>query len=213
MVCTVARKNPAKSAWHEQFLKMLPAIAKHIRIAFRHLPTEAKTEAVQEATCNACCAFSRLAELGKLDLAYPSVLARYAVAQVRDGRKVGGRLNVRDVLSPYCQRCKQITVERLDHFDEEENAWKEAVVQDTRTTPVPEIVSFRVDFADWLAGLSRRNRRIAQTLALGNQTGDVAKRFKLSEGRVSQLRREFAESWQKFVDGEPGDGQATVAVA
>jgi hypothetical protein len=213
MVCTVARKNPAKSDWHEQFLKMLPAIVRYVKIAFRHLAPEAKAEAVQEATCNACVAFARLAELRKLDLAYPTVLARYAVAQVRDGRKVGGRLNVRDVLSAYCQRCKKIVIERLDRFDEEENAWQEAVVQDTRSAPVPAIVSFRVDFADWLASLSRRNRRIAETLALGNHTGDVAKRFKLSEGRVSQLRREFAESWHKFVGGEPNDGQAAVAAA
>jgi len=29
---------------------------------------------------------------------------------------------------------------------------------------------------DWLASLSRRDRRIAETLALGNRTRDVAKR-------------------------------------
>ena len=36
--------------------------------------------------------------------AYPSVLARCAVAQIKDGRLVGGRMNVKDVSSPYCQR-------------------------------------------------------------------------------------------------------------
>jgi hypothetical protein len=35
---------------------------------------------------------------------YPSALARFGVAQTKDGRKVGGRLNVRDVSFPYCQR-------------------------------------------------------------------------------------------------------------
>ncbi len=28
---------------------------------------------------------------------------------------------------------------RLDHFDEEENAWAEAVVEDTRTATVPDV--------------------------------------------------------------------------
>jgi len=54
-------------------------------------------------------------------------------------------------------------------------------------------------FANWLRRLSRRNRRIAQFLALGNRTSDTARKFKVSEGRVSQLRRELAESWRAFV--------------
>ena len=55
-------------------------------------------------------------------------------------------------------------------------------MQDTRTAPVPEIVTFRCDFADWLKRLNRRDRRIAETLALGNRTSDVAKRFNVSAG-------------------------------
>ncbi len=73
----------------------------------------------------------------------------------------------------------------------------------TRTATVPDIVSFRVDFADWLKGLTRRDRRIAESLVLGNRTTDVAKRFKVCAGRVSQLRRELAESWHKYVGDEP----------
>ena len=76
-------------------------------------------------------------------------------------------------------------------------------MEDTRTTPVPDIVAFWVDFADWLRSLRRRDRRIAESLALGNRTSDVAKRFKVSAGRVSQLRRELAESWRAFVGDEP----------
>ena len=178
---------------------MLPAIEFKARIAFRHLKPEAREEAVAECLANALVAYARLYALGKVDLAYPTVLARYAAAQVKDGRKVGGHLNIRDVSSGYCQRQKNITVERLDHFDEEENVWQEAVVEDTRTATVPEIVSFRVDFAAWLKRLSHRDRRIAETLALGNRPGDVAKQFKVSAGRISQLRSELAESWGKFV--------------
>jgi hypothetical protein len=31
----------------------------------------------------------------------------------------------------------------------------------------------------------------------------VARKFEVSEGRVSQLRRELAESWRSFVGDEP----------
>jgi hypothetical protein len=141
---------------------------------------------------------ARLAELGKLDLAYAGPLANYAVAQVWGGRKVGSRLNCGDVMSPYCQRLKNVVVERFDHFDREENAWQEAVIQDTRTAPVPNIVSFRMDFRNWLAKLPQRKRRIAESLAVGNRTGEVAKKFNVSDGRVAQMRTEFLESWKAF---------------
>ena len=141
---------------------------------------------------------------------YPSVLARLGCAQYRAHRRVGAKLNIGDVLSGYCQSRKHVIVERLDHFDEEENAWQEAVVQDTRSAPVPEIVAFRCDFADWLRSLPRRDRRITATLALGNRTSEVAKRFNVTEGRISQLRRELAESWRAFVGETPT--RAAVAV-
>lgn len=189
--------------WHQAFLAMMPIIETHARISFRHLDPEARQEAVQECIANAMVAYVRLIQLRKVDLAYPTVLARYAVAQVKDGRKVGGKLNVLDISSAYCQQRKGVVVDRLDHFDEEENQWCEAVVQDTRTATVPDIVSFRVDFAAWLKSLRRRDRRIAESLALGNRTSDVAKRFKVCAGRVSQLRRELAESWREFVGDEP----------
>ena len=57
---------------------------------------------------------------GKADLAYAGVLARYGVAQVNDDRRVGGRLNIRDVSSEYCQRRKGVTVERLDKYNKDE---------------------------------------------------------------------------------------------
>jgi hypothetical protein len=190
------------AAWHEVFLAMLPAIRTHARIAFRHLGPEAREEAVQDAICNACCAVARLAELGKLDLAYPSVLAMYAVKQVKDGRKVGCKLNIRDVMHPYCQRRKNITVERLDHFDEEEDAWTEVVVED-RTAGPADIARVRIDFGDWLRGLPRRERRIAETLATGEQTGVAARKFRVSPGRISQIRAELKDDWQRFQGDEP----------
>jgi len=188
--------------WHKQFLSMLPKIRAHAKFAFRHLKPEARAEAVQEATCNSLKAFVRLVQRKKTDMAYPTPLASYAVKQVKDGRKVGGSLNVKDVLSKYCQDHKNVVVERLDSFDEQEGHWQQAVIEDTRNAPVPDIVAFRVDFGDWLNSLKRRDRRIAEFLSLGHRTSDTAQEFKVSEGRVSQLRRELAESWKEFVGDE-----------
>jgi hypothetical protein len=133
------------------------------------------------------------------------------VRQTRDGRRVGGRLNIRDVLSEYAQSRKRFQVERLDHFDWEENAWREALVEDTRTAGVPEIVSFRVDLAEWLRRLSRRDRRLAHCLALGNRTGETARRFGLSHGRISKKRRELFASWMRFHGEPPAEAPAPSA--
>ena len=73
--------------------------------------------------------------------------------------------------------------------------------------PCPTSWRFRCDFADWLQSLPRRDCHIAESLALGNRTSEVAKQFDVSDGRISQLRRELAESWCEFVGEEP----ATVA--
>ena len=211
MVATSKKRPRRKSqpAWHAPFLAMLPTIKTHAKIAFRHLDPEAREEAVQEAVCNACCAVARLAELGKLDLAYPSVLARYAVAQVKDGRKVGCKLNVRDVLSPYCQQRKEITVERLDKYDADEGCWLEVLVEDRNAGPA-ETAASRIDFPAWLNTLSRRDRKIALKLGAGERTGVVARLFRMSEGRISQLRRELLATWLRF-HGEAGGAAAVSA--
>ncbi|MGO9110732.1 MAG: hypothetical protein ACLP9L_16040 [Thermoguttaceae bacterium] len=190
------------------YAKMLPSINRHARIAFRSYSPDAKEEAVQNVLCNTWAALVGLARRGKLDQAFPSVLANFAERQTRDHRITGGHLDVKDVLGHYCQVNKGVTVERLDHFDDEENAWTEAVVEDTRTAPVPDIVAFRVDFADWLKSLRRRDRRIAEALSVGHTTSHVARKFRVSAGRISQLRKELAENWRKFVGDEPGGANA-----
>lgn len=195
-------RRSSTAVWHAKFQAMLPVIVTHARISFRHFRPEAREEAIQEVVCNACAATARLAELGKLDLAYPTVLARYGVAQFRDGRKVGCRLNIRDVLSPYCQQRKNLTVERLDKFDDDDGAWQEIIVEDQTATPA-DIARVRIDFDEWLQILPRQQRKVANTLALGETTSATAKKFGLSAGRISQLRRDLMESWQAFVGDEP----------
>lgn len=202
MICPTRRRLPRAPDWHDAFLAMLPAIRTQVRFAFRGLRPEAREDAVQEAIANALVAFVRLVQLDKTDVAYPTALARYAIAQVHDGRRVGNRLNVGDVLSPYAQKHKRIVVDRLDRFDEHNNEWIEAVVEDHRT-PIPDQAAFRCDFPAWLTTLGRRNRRIAQALAVGQTTGYVAERFRLSQGRISQLRRELHRSWQAFHGEQP----------
>lgn len=197
MIVANTQRGRPQADWHQGFLAMLPTIHRDAVIAFRNLQGDDHDEAVQQAIGNACVAYERLFQQGRIEKAFATVLARFAVAQVRAGRQVGNSLRIGEVLSPYAQRNKRFTVERLSRFNRDEGRWIEAVVDDTRTS-VFEQVCFRIDFPHWLSRLSPRHRQIAQMLAIGHTTGEVARRFDISSGRVSQLRREFYLSWQEF---------------
>jgi len=194
------KKSPP--AWHATFLAMAPKIERYAKRAFRFLKAEARAECVQEVLCRACAAFARLVELNKIELAYPSALARFAVAQTRDGRKFGGRLNVHDVSSSYCQREKGITLGRLDKFDKQDEAWLEVLLEDRRAGPA-EVAAIRIDFSAWLRSLPHRLRKIATFLAGGETTTAAAQRFQVSPGRISQLRQQLFHAWQRFQGEEP----------
>ena len=72
---------------------------------------------------------------------------------------------------------------------------------DNTVTPVDEQVAFRMDFPQWLSTYPDRDRRIALDLMAGERTLDVADKYALSAGRVSQMRTQFHDSWNRFQDG------------
>ena len=67
-----------------------------------------------------------------------------------------------------------------------------------RPTPPDEQAAFRIDYRVWLAQLGDRNRRIAEDMALDHSTKELATMHRLSQGRISQLRREFHLDWRRF---------------
>ncbi len=199
MIALAKRQKRSRSqpAWHEAFLKMLPAIVRQTRIAFRYMPAEPREEAVQEVTAMCWAAFSRLVERGKQEVASPTALSRFAMAQFRDGRRAAGRQSLRDVMSSRAQYRKQFAVERLTQFDPREELWQEIVVEDKRATPA-EIAITRIDFAAWLRMLPRRSRKIALMLARGESTSEAARQFGVSAARISQIRLWLRLHWDVF---------------
>ena len=195
---------------HAVFLQMLPIIQRDAAYRLRHLKGDDRSDAIQEVIANAFVAFVRLVERGKADIAYPRVLAQYGVAQFYAGRRVGTRINTRDVFSKVAQSKRGFKVERLDRFNRREGEWQEAVVEDYRT-PIPDQAAFRIDFPRWLRTLSKRERRIVQALCTGEKTGHVARMFSVSPARISQIRIELREAWNAF-HGEL-DGQECAAAA
>ena len=199
MIAITEQQKPASEAAHKElFLQFLPAIERYAGRAFTTLREQEREEAVAEVVANAFAAFQRLARRGKLDVAYPGALARFAVAQVRAGRRVGNKPNVRDVFSFLVQRRNGFRVESWQLV--KTDFWLAAVTDNT-VTEVPDQVAFRIDFPAWLAGLKRRDRELIEFLSLGHGTSDAAQRFRLTAARISQLRARLKASWQAFQTG------------
>ena len=175
--------------------------------AFHELDEEALEEAVQEGIAHCYCDYIRLWERGCADRAFASSLARYAIQRIREGRQVGCRLNGCDPLSRYARRRNGIRLERLDHCTAT-GEWIATMVEDRRAS-IPDQVALRIDVSEWFGTLTRGARAIANDLALGFSTSQVARKYRLSSLRISQMRRELCDSWEcfqgaGFVAGTPG---------
>jgi hypothetical protein len=195
-----ARPRPKSTPkWHPAFLAMLPAIIRYAKASFREFDPETREDLVQECVANCVVAFARLVERGKEDVAYPTVLAGFAVRQIKDGRRVGKRIASRDVYDEHGRIKHGHQLKHLGSPHEQCGGWKEMLFDNSRT-PVPDQAAFRIDFPSWLSTLSARDRRIVDDLASGERTGKVARKFGVSAGRVSQIRRQLKKSWDEFVD-------------
>lgn len=202
MIASAKRmRQSAASVRDAKFLSLLPQIREQARFAFRGEGGERREELIAETIANCWTAFVRLVERGLIDAVYATPLAQFAIKQVRDGRRVGGKLNVRDVSSEYAQRTKHFKVERLDRFDERKDEWREVLIEDRHAGPSDTAAS-RIDISEWFASLPKHKRRVAETLARSETTKATARKFGVSPGRISQTRRELETAWQEF-QGEP----------
>jgi hypothetical protein len=184
---------------HAAFLSILPRIETHAAVVFRHVRCPHRlADCVQETVSLAWKWFVRLAAKGKDARAFPSALATYAARAVKSGRRVCGQEKGKDVLSPLAQTRHSFAVASLPcRSTLSINPFAEALADNTRS-PVPEQVHFRIDFPEWLIHLGDRKRRIAEDMALGHRTQDLAGMHKVTAARISQLRGEFHKDWLRY---------------
>ncbi len=191
---------------HRQFEAALPTITSAARYAFRRRRYQDRAEAVAEAQACAWKAWRGLVERGKDPIEVGvSGIAGYAVRHVINGRRIGNRGGGRggmDIFHFKAQAACGFKVVGLDRDAEREpgkgsDAWKQWLACDNRVGPADE-ACFRLDFAAWLASLPERRRRVAELLAEGWSTGDVAREMDVSPGAISQARTWLAASWREF---------------
>lgn len=196
--------------------RVLPKVQLHAQIYFRDVRCpDTKADRIAEACALSWKWFVRLAKRGKDATRFPSAIAGYAVRAVRSGRRVCGQEKAKEVLSPRAQQRHGFTVEslpsatavshehlygnvraqqKLDEFEER--------LQDNTQTPVPDQAAFRIDFPAWLQTLTARERQLIRCMLRNERTKDLSRMFQLSPGRISQLRSEFRDDWQRFTEDE-----------
>jgi hypothetical protein len=116
-------------------------------------------------------------------------IAYMAVKRVKVGRQ-------------FRQSIRSITTGRTDRRSKRPNFQQiEVDLQDIADVGAPpsQSVPGWMDYQEWLRRFGKsRKRKIAVALSLGNSTQEVARRFNVSQGRISQMRREFMLDWNKF---------------
>ena len=214
---TSARPSARPSApdhLHVVFLALLPRIELHGRIYFRHLRPHHKADAIQEMRALAWQWFLRLHERGRNPADFMTAFTTLLARAVNSGRRLTGLAKAKDVMNPATQRRHGFRVEPLpassavgyDHLyaspqgQELHDAYEERL-RDNTQTPVPDQVAFRIDWPAWLATLTGRERRMIAAMAQNDRTRDISRKFEVSPGRISQMRREFHDDWRRFQEG------------
>jgi hypothetical protein len=114
--CACSTKNASVSESREvEFESILPAIRRCAAYAFRRMRRSLREDLIAEAIANAYVAFAKLIKRGLATLVYPTALARFAVRQVWDGRRVGSRRCAGDLLAEYAQAKWKFVVEHFSH--------------------------------------------------------------------------------------------------
>jgi DNA-directed RNA polymerase specialized sigma24 family protein len=188
----------------EQFTVAMPQIAAAARYCFRRWRPQDRAEAIAETQA---AAWHGLVARGQDPVAVGIAgIAHNACRYVRNGRRLGtgscGR-GVMDVYHRKAQAACGFKVLSLDYGDEINarptigSLWRQWVAAASRVGPAAN-AAFRLDFSAWLEELPKRKRQMAELLALGHETSDVARMLGVSVGAVSQTRRWLEASWKVF---------------
>jgi len=157
---------------------------------FGSLNPEAREEAVAEAVALAWANYAGLLGKGKGHLATVHTLAYYAAKQVRQGRTIGSGSAKNDVL--HMAAAARVTMETMNAGD-----FADVTMEDRKARPA-DLAAFRIDFIEFLKGLSDRRRGIALRLAAGFTTMEVAVIYNCTSAAVSIHRRKLEELWREF---------------
>src|SRR3954452_19388309 len=211
MIASTHSLNPSTAhPLHAAFLALLPKLQTHAAIYFRDVRCpDTKADKIAERQALAWKWFLRLHEQGKDVNQFLMAFIFLVARALKSGRPASGMERPDGVMTPVPQRRHDFTVEALPastrrSFEalyglikgqQDIDAYEERL-RDNTVTPPPDAAAFRIDWAHFLARLSERDRRLAHFLSLGHRAKVAAQHFKLSPGRITQLRQRWCKAWR-----------------
>jgi DNA-binding NarL/FixJ family response regulator len=118
--------------------------------------------------------------------ATPQSVAAIACRRVKSGRQF--RQSAKSIGGPNPRRKRKPQREEADIGK---------VLARERNNPAA-LATVKMDFTAWLPLLTQREQRYLEAFISGETTGEIARRFRVSPARVSQMRRELLEHWKAF---------------
>jgi hypothetical protein len=198
------------TAHHRAFEAALPSMDDAIRYQFRKWPRRLRADALADARAACWHCWSGLIRRGKDPLAIgPTGIAANAARYVKNGRQLGCGASGRAAMDVFNRKAQQacglklISLDRTveTHGTTQPDVWREWLAEDNRVSPANE-AAFRLDLEVWLDGLPARKRQMAELLAQGFGTGEVATLLDVTAPAVSIARTWLEASWRAF-QGEP----------
>lgn len=188
------------AAMQKGYEAALPRILRHARVKLADIRDPGRRDdALQDAIGIGWQHYVHCVEQGKDPDSFISVIAEYAVRQVRDGRHVTSQDSARDVMSRRAQRRRGFSVQAFpEHADTgaDDNEAIDALADNRQASPADQ-AAFRIDVKEWLESLGAK-RQIVQDMMADEDTKDLAQRYGKSQGRISQIRAEACRSWREF---------------
>jgi len=187
-----------------RYLEMLPLIRQIARQAFSGYDPDKREDAVQGALVWALVNVHSLAKNGRLEDAKATPIAWFAVRRHRMGRCVGVESSTTDAMSEGSRVLGRSKIKYF-HIDNgvEDIFHSDSVMQDARC-PITLTADLKMDYETWYHRQSPRDQEIIHDLSLGYTTNDVARKYGVSAGLISQYRKRYAKSWKSFIDPEEG---------
>jgi hypothetical protein len=188
------------AALQARFEVLRPQIEKHAKIYFRHIKCPHRfADLVAEVLGMAWKWFVSLMLRGKDPKEFLVMFNKRLTQHIKSGRRVTGNEKPDDVMSSRAQQRHSFTVQGLPSYEssEKDNEGLDALIDNTRTPP-PDQAAFRIDFPAWVRRHPERKRNIIRDLMMSEKTRDVARKYGTTPGRISQLRRELCQDWNRF---------------
>lgn len=170
------------------------AIVRYLERRLRPLYDDVLDELVQDAECLALENMISCADAGKIGnldtfTHYFRSSIRWAVVHARSGRSVHDKGRKENAVFGDVWH-------KMDRRDETDEGFAYDFV--SHETDPADAAAFKIDFESLLSRLDSRRRSIFLDLMIGTPTGEVAAKYGISPGRVSQFRKTFFDMIQMF---------------